>query len=125
MAEALIRKHGGGFNVYSAGMDPSVIHPLTVRVMKEVGLSLEGRHSKGVREFLGRLTVHHLIIVCERTQRECPKLFPGALNSHFWPFPDPAAVEGSLATKLAAFREVRDGIEDQVLNWVRNLDFRS
>jgi arsenate reductase len=123
MAEAFLRKHGGGrFVVYSAGLHPTEIHPSTRQVMAEVGLTLEGQHAKPVRDFLGKLAVHHLVIVCERTERECPKLFLGALRRHFWPFPDPAAIEGVPERQLAAFREVRDGIERRVLEWLRNPD---
>ncbi len=123
MAEAFLRKHGGSrFVVHSAGLEPTEIHPFTHRVMAEVGLPLAGHHAKSVREFLGRLAVHHLIIVCERTERECPKLFLGAVRRHFWPFVDPAAIEEGPASQLGAFREVRDGIERRVLEWLRDPD---
>jgi arsenate reductase len=119
MAEAFLRKHGGArLQVYSAGVESSEIHPLTVRVMQEAGLSLAGQRSKSVREYLGKLAVHDLVVVCAETERECPKLFPGVLRRHFWPFPDPAAVQGSPDEKLAAFRDVRDRIERRVLEWL-------
>lgn len=122
MAEAFLRKHGGDrFTVYSAGLHATRIHPLTYRVMAEVGLPLEGHQAKPVDSFLGRLTVHHLIIVCEQIERECPKLFPGALRRHFWPFPDPVAIEEP-AKQLAAFRTVRDDIEQRVLEWLHDSD---
>ena len=123
MAEVFLRKHGADrFEVHSAGMEATKIHPLTLRVMEEIGIPLEGQRSKGAREYLGKLTVHDLIVVCARTERECPKLFPGALNRHFWPFPDPAAVNGPLDEKLAAFRDVRDQIERRVLEWLDEPD---
>jgi arsenate reductase len=38
MAEAFLRKYTGDrFEVYSAGLKPSLINPLTVRVMEEIG----------------------------------------------------------------------------------------
>jgi arsenate reductase len=121
MAEAFLRKHAGDrFIVHSAGLNPAEIHPLTHRVMAERGLPLEGHRAKSVRDFLGKLAVHHLIIVCERTERECPKLFLGALRRHFWPFPDPVSVEGEPEWRLGAFRKVRDDIERRVLEWLRD-----
>jgi arsenate reductase len=90
--------------------------------MEEAGLPLRGHHAKPVRGFLGKLAVHHLIIVCESTERECPKLFLGALRRHFWPFPDPAAAEGELGKQLEAFRRVRDAIERRVVDWLRDPD---
>ena len=120
MAEAFLRKHGADqFAVYSAGLNPTEIHPHTRQVMAEVGLHLEHQHAKPVRRFLGKLTVHHAIILGERTERECPRFFLGAMRSHFWQFADPAAIEGGPEVQLRAFREVRDGIERCVLNWLR------
>jgi arsenate reductase len=123
MAEAFLQKHGGDrFSVYSAGLHPTGIHPFTRLVTSEVGLPLDGQHAKPVGEFLGKLNVHHLIIVCERTERECPKLFLGALRRRSWPFLDPATVEGPPERQLAAFREVRDDIERRVLEWPNESD---
>jgi arsenate reductase len=59
------------------------------------------------------------MIVCERTERECPKLFPGAVRRYFWPFPDPVAVEGGADSRLNAFRKLRDAIQRRVLDWLR------
>jgi arsenate reductase len=122
MAEAFLRKHAGDrFEIHSAGLDTAPIHPLAHRVMEEVSVPLEGHRPKSVREFLGKMTVHHLVVVCEQTERECPRLFPGALRRHFWPFPDPAASERPEEEKLAAFRDVRDGIEKRILEWIDEL----
>jgi len=123
MAEAFLRKDGSDrFDVHSAGLEPTEIHPFTHRVMAEVGSPLAGHDAKSVRGFLGKLAVHHLIIVCERTERDCPKLFLGALRRHFWPFVDPAAIQGDPDIQLRAFREARDGIERRVLEWLRDPD---
>ena len=119
MAEAFVRRHGGDrFRVFSAGLEASAIHPLTARVMEEVGLSLTGQSSKGAKEFLGKLTVRHLIVVCEAAERACPKLFPGVTHRYSWPFPDPVPVQGGLEARLAAFRDVRDAIERRVREWL-------
>ena len=43
MAEAILRKYAGDqFEVQSAGLEPTVIDPMTIRVMNEIGLDLEG-----------------------------------------------------------------------------------
>jgi arsenate reductase len=39
----------------------------------------------------------------------------------YWPFDDPAAVEGTDEEKLAAFRRVRDAIEIRILAWLGEL----
>ena len=57
MAEAFLRCFGGDrFEAFSAGLSPRGIHPLTRRVMDELGFYLDGHRSKSVKEYLGR---HH------------------------------------------------------------------
>ena len=66
------------------------------------------------REYLGKAPVHTLLIVCDGAAKACPAVWPGAQQRLFWPFDDPAAVEGSEEAELAKFREVRDEIEAKV-----------
>ena len=123
MAEALLRKYAGDrFDVYSAGLNPDRIHPLVEPVMKEIGLDVSGQRSKGVEVYLGRLAAHYLIVVCENAERNCPKIFPGPGERLFWPFDDPAAVEGTEEVRLEAFRRVRDQIDARLREWLRGLD---
>jgi arsenate reductase len=118
MAEALLRKCAGDqFEVYSAGLDPTPIHPTVYRVMEEVGLDLEGHHAKGVNEFLSKLYFGILITVCAKAEEKCP-IFPGLGERHYWPIEDPVAVEGSEEEKLEAFRRARDQIEAHILDWL-------
>ena len=123
MAEALLRKHAGDrFNVHSAGLSPERIHPLVAPVMREIGLDVSGQQSKGLQVYLGRLTIHYLIVVCANAERNCPKIFPGLTERLFWPFDDPATVEGTGDVQLEAFRRVRDQIDARVRGWLRALD---
>ncbi len=97
MAEGFLREHGGDrYTVYSAGTDPMErIHPLAVEVMAEKEIDIGGQAPTDVGEYLGRLPVRHLIIVCDRANEKCPRIFPGMLNRLFWPFEDPASFVGS------------------------------
>lgn len=118
MAEAILRDRAGDrFRVASAGMAPQPIHPLTIRVLAEAGISTEGLRSKEAGEFLGKQAVRHAIVVCESAQEQCPRFYPMANEMHFWPFEDPAAFEGSEEETLAKFREVRDAINDRIDDW--------
>ena len=47
MAEALLRRHTEHrFQAFSAGLRPREIHPLTYRVMAEVGIDISGQRRK-------------------------------------------------------------------------------
>ena len=118
IAEGMIRKHlGDRFNVYSAGTEPKGVNPFTIAAMKEAGIDLSGARSKHLDEYLGKLPVHYLIIVCHDADQKCPAIWPGIRERLFWPFEDPAAVTGSDEEKLDKFRAVRDQIEAKILAW--------
>lgn len=122
MAEAFLRKHGGErFEVHSAGLVPGEdIHPLTRRVMLEAGYDLAGQMPKSLRPYLGRFMVDAVIFVCERTEENCPVLWPSALTGISWPFEDPAAFSGDDEEKLQKFRAIRDQVEEKILEWLAN-----
>lgn len=118
MAEALLRRHGGErFEVHSAGLEPKGINPFTRQVLEEMGIDIAGHSSKDLKTYLGKLHFGYLITVCSNAEERCP-IFPGVSTRLYWPFDDPAAVSGSDAEKLAAFREARDQIEERILAWL-------
>ncbi|MEA4909203.1 MAG: arsenate reductase ArsC [Anaerolineaceae bacterium] len=118
MAEGLLRKYAGDqFEVHSAGLEPGVIHPLTIQVLEEAGIDASEHYSKGLTFYLSRMRFGYLITVCDQADKNCP-VFPGMGVRLHWHFEDPAAGEGSDAEKLARFRQVRDQIDAQVCAWL-------
>ena len=123
MAEALLRKHGGErFEVYSAGLDPSVINPYTLKVMEEAGYDMSGHSAKSVKEYLGKEHFAYAITVCSKAEERCPGTFPSVIHRLHWPFDDPAAFEGSDEDKAAFFGVIRDQIEAKIKSWLKELD---
>lgn len=119
MAEAFLRHYGGDrYEVHSAGLEPNMIHPLTVQVMEEIGYPLTGYYSKGVDVYLGKVFFHYLIIVCNKAEEKCPTTWPGINQRMYWAFEDPAVFEGNEEEKLIKFRDVRDQIEIKIRDWV-------
>jgi arsenate reductase len=105
--------------VMSAGTEPAErVHPLTDTVMAEAGFDLSGRRPRHLRDFLGKVPVRTVIIVCDGAAKSCPAAWPGAFERLLWPFEDPAACTGSDAERLARFRQVRDAIRERVRAWV-------
>jgi arsenate reductase len=122
MAEAFLRKYGGDqFEAYSAGLEPKGLHPLTVRVMDEIGIDVSAQRSKGVGEYLGKVLFQYLITVCDEAEKNCPSVWPGVNVRMHWSFEDPAAFEGTQEQKLAKFREIRDRIEQKILDWLETV----
>ncbi len=119
MAEAFVCKiKGDRFRAASAGTEPKPeVHPLAVRVMKEIGLDISGQRPKDLRTFFGRELVRHVLIVCDRASQSCPRVWPGISSRTFMPFDDPAEAGGSEADQLAVFRRVRDEISAAIQKW--------
>ena len=119
MAEALLRKHAGDrFNAFSAGTDPTSVHPLTVKVLQEIGIEVAGQHSKGVEQVMGRVPVRYAIIVCDQASKQCPRIFPSLLRTLHWPFDDPSQARGTEVERLSEFRGVRVEIDIKLQRWL-------
>ena len=119
MAEAFLRMYAGDrFEVYSAGLEPKGINPLTVQVMEEIGFPLDGHTSKGVNVYLGKVLFQYLITVCDDAEKNCPTTWPGINKRLHWSFEDPAAYQGGEEAKLAKFREIRDQIQRKIKQWI-------
>jgi len=123
MAEAILcARASNRFDTASAGMEPKGVHPLTLQVLQEAGIDTDGLHSKPSSDFLGKVTVRFAIVVCERANQHCPRIYPFATRTLYWPFDDPAAFEGSETAKLEKFREVRDQIAARIDEWLTEVD---
>jgi arsenate reductase (thioredoxin) len=121
MAEAFLKKYAGDkFDVYSAGLEPGEINPYTKKVMEEIGFDLSDHHSKGLKEFMGKMHIGYLITVCSNAEEKCP-FFPGIAKRLHWPFDDPASFEGTGEEKLAKFREIRDQIKEKIQSWLEEI----
>lgn len=113
MAEGLLRYDGGaGFQVESAGVEPTRVRPEAIKVMQELGIDISDHRSKSVDEFSAR-EFDYVITVCDNANERCP-VFPGKTKRIHWSFADPAAVEGDESQRLAAFRSVRDEIRERL-----------
>lgn len=118
MAEAfLAREAGDRIRVASAGTHPTTVNPLTIRVLAERGIDWSGSRSKPMAEFLDQ-PFDVVVTVCDEAAEACP-VFPGGGNRIHAGFEDPAAVVGSEAVRLEAFRRIRDEIEAWAVAFVR------
>jgi arsenate reductase len=114
MAEGLLRHdHGDRFTVESAGSRATFVRPEAIAVMAEIGIDISGHRSKSVDEF-ANTPFDYVLTVCDNAREACP-IYPGHGIRIHHNFPDPAAVTGDEAARLAAFRAVRD----EIRSWLR------
>jgi len=100
MAEALLRSmYGEYYQVYSAGIEPRTINPITIKVMEEIGINMEGHKPKSINEFQGE-KFDIIVSVCEDA---CP-IPPEAEKYIHVKFPDPRG------SNIETFRKIRDEI---------------
>ncbi len=120
MAEAILRREAPHqVDVCSCGIRPQPVHPLTIRVLDEIGLPTDGLEAKDLGRFLGKVRVHYAIVVCEAANEHCPRISPFAPTFLYWPFADPAAAGGTEEERLDAFRGVRDALRSRICAWLR------
>ncbi|MBM4297273.1 MAG: PAS domain-containing protein, partial [Deltaproteobacteria bacterium] len=113
MAEGFARALlSNGDRAFSAGTAPKEVHPLAIRVMREVDIDIAAQRSKAI-EAIPLDEVDQLITLCGDAAEHCPVLPAKIARSH-WPLPDPARAEGSDAEVMAVFRQVRDDICQRV-----------
>jgi arsenate reductase (thioredoxin) len=111
LAEGLLRAMAGErFEVFSAGSEPSFVHPLALRVLQERGIDASHHRSKSVNEFANE-RFDYVVTLC--AEEVCP-IFLGAKHKLHWALPDPAAVSESDEDRLIAFRRTADELQKQL-----------
>lgn len=118
MAEKLMEHWGKGkFKAYSAGSHPNgKVNPFAIQTLKSHGLSVEGLRSKSWDEFAveGAPHLDFVFTVCDNAAGEMCPYWPGQPMTAHWGVEDPAAVEGTDAEKLAAFKKISNYLQNRI-----------
>lgn len=113
MAEGFLRHFASEkFEAYSAGVDPTSVNPLSIKVMDEVGIDISNQKSQSAEEFLN-VNFDYVITVCGNAQETCPS-FQGEHKKLHWDLEDPALAEGAEEERLVVFRKIRDKIKENI-----------
>ncbi|NBB83968.1 MAG: low molecular weight phosphatase family protein [Alphaproteobacteria bacterium] len=115
MAEAML-KHLWGHRIYvqSAGVREGEVDPFAVAVMEEIGLDLSRHRSRMLEELEDEAFDLIVTLSPEAHHRALELTRTTAADVVYWPTVDPAMVEGNRETRLAAFRETRDGLKQRI-----------
>lgn len=112
MAEGFMRDiYNSRYEAYSAGTEPTRVHPCTIIVMQEAGVDISTYHSKSLEEFDGQ-QFDYVVTLCAGAQDACPIFLGGDKYLHH-AFDDPAQVkEAATETDVCSqFRTVRDQLK--------------
>jgi len=115
MAEAFFRKFAPSrFNVSSAGTTPlSQLHPMVIRVMKEVGIDMENQKPKLLSASMIKDSSKTVNLGC-MDKESCPSLFVKDILD--WDISDPKE------KTLDEVREIRDKIKSEVITLIKFLE---
>lgn len=109
LGEALLNHLAGDrFHGYSAGSHPKgTVHPMTLQVLMENGVSTDGVRSKSWDEFAvaGAPQMDFVFTVCDNAAGESCPFWPGHPMTAHWGIEDPAAAIGTDLARYAAFED--------------------
>jgi len=116
LAEALVNHWGRGqFRGYSAGSFPTGrVNPLALELLAQMKIPAEGARSKSWDKFAAGIEFDFVITVCDKAAGETCPIWPGQPMTAHWGVEDPAAVEGSKAQKMLAFRDAFRALEHRI-----------
>ena len=113
IGEGLMRQLAGDkYEVFSAGVEPSHLHPMSVLVMNEIGIDISQQSSDDVNEYL-ESGIDIVISVCDHAAQTCPA-FPGDVERIHWSLKDPFHGWDVDESKLPDYRKTRDDLKSRI-----------
>ena len=117
MAEGLLRAMAGDrFEIYSAGSHPSKVHPVAIKVMKEVGIDISTHTSDPIDKYLEH-GINYVITICDHAREVCP-VFPGKSKMMHWSIDDPFRSWKNDHEVIGRYRKTRDEIHDRLNKFI-------
>ena len=86
--------------------------PLTVEIMREVGIDISQQHAQDLAQSLQEHFAY-VVTVCDASRERFP-VWPFTRNLLHWSLPDPTAMRGTPEELKTSFRRVRDEIRQKV-----------
>ena len=119
IAEGIMRRLAGDkFDVFSAGSSPTQVHPMSIKVMKEIGVDISSRTSDPISKFLSE-NIDIVITVCDNADKACPSFRSNAERVH-WSIKDPFKGWTSDSDDLVNFRKTRDDLAKRIKNLLKS-----
>lgn len=124
MAQGILQSLDPDLTVCSAGTRPAAqIHPLGIKVMKEIGIDISQHFPKSIDSYLPEKW-DYVITVCGGAKESCP-VFTGEVGQQIHiGFDDPDAFIGTEEEVLPEFRRVRDEIKEKMTGFLNQIKDR-
>ena len=113
IAEGLLRKDAEDrFDIFSAGSDPSRLHPAAISVMEEWGIDISHQKSESIDNFIDN-NFDIIITVCDNANQSCP-VFPNEKIRIHWSIKDPFHGWSDNQEVLPPYRIARDELKKRI-----------
>ena len=113
IAEGLLRSLSPeNYEVFSAGSHPSKVHPMSIKVMKEIGIDISSHTSDSISLFLNE-NMDIVVTVCDNADKACP-VFPGKVERIHWSVEDPFKGWALDSDDLVNFRKTREDLSRRI-----------
>ena len=113
IAEGLLRKEAEDrFDIFSAGSDPSRLHPAAISVMQEWGIDISHQKSESIGNFIDN-NFDIIITVCDNANQSCP-VFPNEKIRLHWSIKDPFHGWSDNQEFLPPYRIARDELKKRI-----------
>jgi len=117
MAEGIMKRfHGTRVFVDSAGIHQGQLDPIMVEVMAEIGVDMS-RHKPKLFDNLEDDSFDMIIALSPHAQHRAVELTRFInCEARFWNIFDPSLAEGTRDSRVMAYRQVRDQIQQKILD---------
>ena len=113
IAEGLLRKDAEDrFDIFSAGSDPSRLHPAAISVMEEWGIDISHQKSESIDNFIDNY-FDIIITVCDNANQTCPVSQNEKIRLH-WSIKDPFHGWSDNQEDLPPYRIARDELKKRI-----------
>ena len=126
MAEALFNSLAGDeYEAWSAGFQPGELSPVTVKVMREIGLDISAQRTKKLFElYRSGMLFNHIVALCDLSVGEKSPIYPNHRYYIEWSTPDPDAFASTEEERMRRLRRCREELKQRIGEWLQELSVR-
>ena len=124
IAEGLFREAATDkFEVFSAGSNPSRLHPAAVKVMAEWGIDIQKQKSEKIDKYLNK-EINIVITVCDNAKNTCPNFPDGEIIIH-WSIKDPFHGWNYNEEDLEPYQMARNEIKAKIKDFLQKDEIKN